>query len=173
VLRAILILLAISQVAAAPIPTYGRRWDGAEKSVSVVALLADPSQYDGQRLQVEGFLNLQFEGNALYLDKAEFEADLSRNAVWIDLPRGFDKRLYATVDGVFVASGRGHLGAYSGTITDIGRIAPSMTRDDFESYMADNVAAAIWRDSRTWLLLIGAFAVVGGSWLGMARRRRA
>lgn len=178
-LRAFLILLAISQIGAAPLPVYGARWDGAGEPVSLVALLANPTHYDGRTVRVDGFLNLEFEGNALYLDGAAFEAALARNAIWIDLPPAFDKRLarrlnrrYSTVEGVFVASEHGHMGAYSGTLTDVRRIVPLMTRADFEAYMNDTYAASMVRDPRVWLLLFGALAAPGIIWFSMTRRRR-
>src|SRR6185295_1411546 len=42
------------------------------ESISIVRLLGAPEQYDGKKVQITGFMNLEFEGNAIYLSKADY-----------------------------------------------------------------------------------------------------
>src|SRR4051812_16809265 len=50
--------------------------------VSLITLIANPATYDGKRVRVIGFLRLEFEGNNLYVAKSDYEAAISKNAVW-------------------------------------------------------------------------------------------
>ncbi|MBF9140172.1 hypothetical protein [Hymenobacter properus] len=53
-----------------------------EFDVSLVKLIANPEKYDGKTIQVIGFLNLEFEGDAIYLHKEDFDQGLTRNGFW-------------------------------------------------------------------------------------------
>jgi len=44
--------------------------------VSVVQLIANPQQYDGKQVRLIAFLNLEFEGNALYLHREDFDKSI-------------------------------------------------------------------------------------------------
>jgi hypothetical protein len=107
-------------------------WTSAEsselKDVSMIQLIANPQQYDGKPIRVMAFLNLEFEGNALYLHREDFDKSILANAVWISLD---DQQIrtskkfsggYVLVEGVFNAKDRGHLGIFSGSIQQITRI---------------------------------------------------
>jgi hypothetical protein len=107
-------------------------WTSAEsselKDVSMIQLIANPQQYDGKPIRVMAFLNLEFEGNALYLHREDFDKSILANAVWISLD---DQQIrtskkfsggYVLVEGVFNAKDRGHLGIFSGSIQQINRI---------------------------------------------------
>ena len=63
----------------------GHRQAPAER-MSIVALLADPQRHHQERVAVAGFLVLEFEHLALYLDQTSQEAGLQENGVWIDAP---------------------------------------------------------------------------------------
>lgn len=122
---------------------------GAEERVhrvSLVALLANPRQFDDQLVMVSGFLHLEYEGDALYLSKDDFDAFLTKNAVWVDGPkfeelaarRSLSGR-YVTVTGRFDADRGGHLGTYAASLESAShiRVVPSrwelavITRPDF------------------------------------------
>ncbi|WP_445232557.1 hypothetical protein [Duganella rhizosphaerae] len=64
-------------------------WTTTESSelsdVSMIQLIANPQQYDGQPIRLIAFLNLEFEGNALYLHREDFDRSIVSNAVWISL----------------------------------------------------------------------------------------
>jgi hypothetical protein len=80
-------------------------------------------------VQVVGYLNLEFEGNAIYIHKEDYENALLKNAVWVDIPRNeaiknakaFNKK-YVIMVGVFDMKDNGHMGMFSGTIKNISRL---------------------------------------------------
>ncbi len=98
-------------------------------SVSLVQLIASPSQFDGKRVAVAGFCTLEFEGSALYLHEEDFRHSLITNAVRLTLPSPLPPafrsahRTYASVEGVFSAP-RPNAPGYRGTIRDITRVEP-------------------------------------------------
>jgi hypothetical protein len=53
------------------------------EQVSILQLIVTPERYDGKRVQVEGFLHLEFEGNALYLSENDYDHHLHKNALWV------------------------------------------------------------------------------------------
>lgn len=96
--------------------------------VSMVQLIANPEQYDGKPIRLIAFLNLEFEGNALYLHREDFEKSILSNAVWISLDdqqMRTSRRLsrgYVLVEGIFDAKDRGHFGMFSGSIQRVTRL---------------------------------------------------
>ena len=89
--------------------------------VSLIQLIARPDDFDGEYVRVLGFYRHEFEGNALYLHREDYEHGLSKNAFWLDGKPEYDKR-YVLVQGRFNATRLGHLGAFSGTIENLTRI---------------------------------------------------
>ena len=100
------------------------RLDKAAPSVSLIRLLALPSEFDGQRIQTQGYLTISPEEYALYLDRSASENRQFLNGLWIRLPQSGsreDKKRefhgkYVLVVGVFRESEHGHLGLWSGTL---------------------------------------------------------
>lgn len=88
--------------------------------VSLVELLANPEHYDGKLVRCIGFLRLEFEGNALYLHREDYEHAILRNAFWVQTSRGIDKNRaslnmkYVLLEGVFRAGDHGHMGLFFG-----------------------------------------------------------
>ncbi len=101
---------------------------------SLVELIARPELYDGRRIRVIGFINLEFESNHLYLSREDWEHGLFVNGVLVRPPPGLDSdsgparkrpnRQYVIVEGTFNAHMRGHLGVGSGGIDQITRLDP-------------------------------------------------
>ncbi len=101
---------------------------------SLLELITRPEIYDGRRVRVMGFVNFAFEGNALYLSRSDWENGLTRSAVWIDPPPGFESdwgpsrvqpnRRYVIVEAIFRASRRGHLNLFSGALEAVTRLEP-------------------------------------------------
>lgn len=95
--------------------------------VSMIRLIASPQEYAGKVIRVHGYLNVEFEGNAVYLHKEDFTHALTSNALWIDAKPGIMNGLqqlsgqYVLLEGTFDASHHGHLGLYSGAIVNITR----------------------------------------------------
>ena len=168
--RLLLILLALTQLAAAaPQDRFGER-DEAAQPVSLVALLARPSDFNGRKVRVEGILSLEFEGQALFLDDSAYRNGLRTNAVWLDttgtsLDRVFRRHMQgraAVVEGRFDPAMRGHMGDYSGGLGQITFIGRQMTRAEFFQRSGQS-GDAYWswqvRDPRLWLLLLITFAI--------------
>ncbi len=66
-------------------PTRGERsardpndvWEPPAET-PLIALLGNPRAYDGKRVVTVGYLNIEFEGNALYVGKPDFEHGINR-----------------------------------------------------------------------------------------------
>jgi len=102
---------------------------GDVQSVSMIQLIASPSVYEGQRVAVTGFCNIEFEGSAVFLHEEDFRHGLRINAVQLELPdpvpAAFRKaqRRYAMLEGVFAAPRVGAPG-YRGRLHSITRVEP-------------------------------------------------
>jgi hypothetical protein len=111
----------------------GRR-QGATKSsrqalpVSMIRLLANPEKYHGKRVIVEGYMRLEFEGDAIYFHEEDYKKGLSSNSFWLDVSVEQLKKYrrinnqYVFIEGVFDAKHFGHMGMFSGEIKRISRI---------------------------------------------------
>ena len=101
---------------------------------SLIELIARPEVYDGKRVRVIGFVNLEFEGNGLYVSREDWEQSIYRNGVWINPPTGFESdsgpakrrpnQQHVIVEGVFSSGRGGHFGMWSGTIDSVTRLDP-------------------------------------------------
>jgi hypothetical protein len=69
--------------------------------ISIVTLLAEPVSKSPQRVQVAGFLVLEFEGQALYLHREDYQQQLMRNAIRIALTPEQEKQ-YKDLSGSYV-----------------------------------------------------------------------
>ena len=125
--RWVIILLALMQLAAAaPAPALAPPDPVGDDRVSLVALIANPPAYDGRHVAVTGYLNLEFEGDALYLGKEAFDAFQTEDAIWLDGPKFGGKgdrqarraltRHWVTAYGVFRADRKGMGHSYAGTL---------------------------------------------------------
>jgi hypothetical protein len=97
-------------------------------NVSMIQLIADPQRFDGQNIRVIGFMRLEFEGNAVYLHREDYERAVLQNGVWIELTDPQIKTSaklnngYVIIEGTFSAKERGHLGIWSGSIQKVSRL---------------------------------------------------
>ena len=99
------------------------------EDVSLIRLIATPSQYDGKKVRIVGFLHMEFEGDAVYLHKEDYERGTWKNGLWVS----GDGDMYATlralsdhyvlIEGIFDSTNTGHLGGWSGSIRAISRVA--------------------------------------------------
>ncbi|WP_456461398.1 hypothetical protein [Reichenbachiella sp.] len=104
------------------IPSY-------DYTVSLIKLIATPQEYHDRRIQVVGYLNLEFEGDAIYLHKEDYEQSILENSFWVsfsdkisqDELRKLNKR-YVLIAGTFNMDNHGHMGLFSGEIMKIDRI---------------------------------------------------
>jgi hypothetical protein len=127
----VLFMFVLSGETAGQMPGYNAKlgYDASVEDVSVVQLIANPHAYDGKRVQFIGFLRLEFEGNAIYLHREDYEHQISKNALWINPPAQMTKQERQAVDmhyvicsGVFEAAKHGHMGMFSGEVADITRL---------------------------------------------------
>jgi hypothetical protein len=96
--------------------------------VSIVALLAQPATGQARRVSVAGYLVLDFEGEALYLHKEDYENGLTNNAIRVALTeqqkkqyKGYDKR-YVLIDSFFIRQ-KNSSDFYVGALYDIRKIS--------------------------------------------------
>ncbi len=100
-------------------------------SVSLVTLIANPDRYEGKIVRVIGFVQLEFEGNAIYLHEEDFRRAITENALWLDTPknfRGYESGSYAIIEGTFTSKQHGHMGMFSGEIMNVTRLEPWLGR---------------------------------------------
>ena len=94
---------------------------------SLIQLIATPKKFNNKQVRVAGFLQLEFEGNALYLHQEDAQFVMTANAVWIEMsdemranPNKFHNK-HVCIDGVFNANGHGHMALFTGVIEDVSR----------------------------------------------------
>jgi hypothetical protein len=101
------------------------------ENTSIIDLIANPMKYNNRRVRIIGFLNLEFEGNGIYLHREDFEHAISENSIWVNVPAAMTKKQmgevnlhYVICEGVFHAQSHGHMGMFAGELSDINRLEP-------------------------------------------------
>ncbi|MCO5950131.1 hypothetical protein [Mucilaginibacter flavidus] len=97
--------------------------------VSLLNLIVAPEKYRGHKVRTFGYLNLEFEGNGIYLHKEDYENGLFKNALWVEMSPDSIRRpeirqhikSYVMLEGTFEED-EGHMDLFSGTIKNISRI---------------------------------------------------
>jgi hypothetical protein len=98
-----------------------------EPTVSLIQLIANPASFDGKRVRLAGYVVLELENTAVYLHESDARYEITRNAVWLDMPLGGESRRvqfhnrYVLIEGTFSAERRGHRGLFGGVLENIGR----------------------------------------------------
>ena len=101
---------------------------GQPINVTLVQLIANPEKFDGESIRVIGFLEIEFEGNVLYLHREDYENALLGDGIWVDVTPEMTKnskslsKNYVLLEGVFSARERGHMGMCSGSLKNIRRV---------------------------------------------------
>ena len=104
--------------------------------VSLAQLIASPQDYDGKVVRVTGFVNLEFEGDAIYAHRDDLKHRTYQNGLWIDVNDDIQKKKadfdqkYVVVEGTFNAEWKGHMGLWSGSIQKISRFESRRFRQD-------------------------------------------
>lgn len=96
-----------------------------------IRVVARPELYHEKRIQLVGYMNLEFEGNGLHLSEELYRHGDSANAIWLDV-EGMRiqppfSRGWVIVEGTFNGERLGHFGMYSGTLKNITRMDPWRT----------------------------------------------
>jgi hypothetical protein len=100
-----------------------------QQDVSLIRLIANPEVNKGREVRVMGYLNLEFEGDALYLNKSDYDQSISKNALWIQMSHDSlnmpdikkCSKHYVLLEGTFNTM-EGHMGMFSGSIENITRL---------------------------------------------------
>jgi hypothetical protein len=98
--------------------------------VSLISLISNPERYNGKVVRVKGFDNIEFEGDAIYLHKEDFDLGIDQNSIWLQVSKEdaaqphFQNcnRKYVLIEGTFDANNKGHNGRFNGAITKITRL---------------------------------------------------
>jgi hypothetical protein len=98
--------------------------------VSLISLISNPERYNGKIVRVKGFLNIEFEGDAIYLHKEDFDLGLDQNSIWLSISKedaaqpNFQNcnRKYVLIEGAFDSNNKGHNSRFNGAITKITRL---------------------------------------------------
>lgn len=108
---------------------FGAPWPyGKVRLVSIIALVARPEMYDGQHVKTMGWVRLGFEKNGLFSQRSDEEEGLLINGLGLQVDRAESERgklagaldkSYCIVEGEFSAVDKGHMGMYSGSITNV------------------------------------------------------
>ena len=112
------------------------------EDVSLIQLIARPAEFHGKLVRTIGFCHFEFEGNALYIHREDFERAITKNGVWLNVGSPFpDERRalsdsYVLVEAIFVATEKGHMGAFSGALKDVQRMMRWPTREEFENRLS-------------------------------------
>jgi hypothetical protein len=109
---------------------------GFVQDVSLIQLIVTPEKYHGKAVQLVGYLNVEFEGDAIYFHKEDFANSISRNGLWVDFPRKYRQevkperhsRNYVIIIGTFDMHSKGHGYLFAGTLRDIKRLDPWLIR---------------------------------------------
>lgn len=119
---------------------------GEVRYVSVLQLIATPERYNGEQVRLTGFLHLEFEGDAIYLHRDDFDRAITPNSLAIDLSDAQQRawsRLnnrYVSIEGRFSSTEKGHLGIRPGTIGQITRLGDWTVRRTVNTRSATNKA---------------------------------
>ena len=106
--------------------TYGQEVN----NISIIRLIATPEKYHNEIVQITGFLNIEFEGDAIYLHKEDHDKSLLENSMWVDFSDELKQKVnleeynrqYVILKGTFDKNDTGHLGLFGGAIKDITRL---------------------------------------------------
>jgi len=95
-------------------------------NVSFIQLLAHPDLFHGKVVVVQGYMNLEFEGNGLYLNRDMFIYGQTFDSFWIDV-EGMKikppfRRGYVAIRGRFNGEKHGHFGLFAGSLEDVTEI---------------------------------------------------
>lgn len=101
-----------------------------EYDISMLRLIVTPEKYHNKTVQIIGYLNLEFEDNAIYFHKEDYENGSSRNGIWVSFNDKFAKKKdlqkftkkYVIIVGKFDMNTKGHMGMFGGSIKNITRL---------------------------------------------------
>lgn len=102
-------------------------------SCSMISLIANPEKYDGRVVRIIGFVSFEHESDGIYLSKSDYDLRRSENGLWMErtgelfeegAAAGRLNHRYVLVEGTFLASDKGHMDMFGGSISSISRMEP-------------------------------------------------
>lgn len=118
-----------------------KEWVG-KPSPALIEVLVHPDQYQDKEVLVAGYLRVEFEGDALYLDEIDdhyvrtsnaFALSFQDNALQMsreEIAEQFNER-YVLLEGTFDKNDHGHMGMFRGAFKHIKRIDLEKSRSDY------------------------------------------
>lgn len=106
-------------------PSVSKTKAGLVTDISIIQLIAVPKAFDGKRVRVHGFAEIEYEGNALYLHEEDRKYRIDKNSLALDVPLELIRKAkglrhnYVIIEGTFSAANQGHFSTRSGGITKI------------------------------------------------------
>ena len=101
------------------------------EKISIIALISNPEKYHQKKIIVDGYFNFQKDGDAIYVNKSDYENLLYKNGIYLSINQDFlidqgiqtPYRGYVSIEGVFNKDKLGSYNFYSGTIEYITSIS--------------------------------------------------
>jgi hypothetical protein len=98
--------------------------------VSIINLIATPEKYHGKKIQIIGYLHLEFEGDAIFLNKDDCLHTITTNGLWVNFSEKLSKETnlqdyndnYVIILGTFNQDSKGHMGLWNATMDNIVRL---------------------------------------------------
>ena len=93
--------------------------------VEILDLISNPEKFDEKIVRIKGYLNLEFEGTALYATNRDYKKRYYSRSIFLNtrsVPRIYNKKRYAEVVGRFTSKHKGHHGMFGGLLMDVYKI---------------------------------------------------
>jgi len=95
----------------------------------MIALIANPDAFKGRRVRAVGYVELGADKNVLYVNEADYKAQITKNGLALKLTMVTDassqkkyNKNYVLLEGTFDPN-EGDLGLCSGSLLDVDRMA--------------------------------------------------
>ena len=94
---------------------------------SIVQLIANPSAFHNKKVRIIGYMNIEFEGNAIYLHREDYMRGLHKNGLWLEVPRNWlataacKNKSYVLLEATVNAGNAGELSLWSAGLRNVTR----------------------------------------------------
>lgn len=111
---------------ATKLPSYGPK---EYEEVSIINLITTPERFHGKRVRITGYLDLQYENDAVYLHKEDYDMDISKNRIGLIITTETRNSThyqdcnhkYVFVEGTFNMHA-GNMGSFNSSLDSIARL---------------------------------------------------
>lgn len=96
-------------------------------TVDMKSLFNEPQKYDGKVVEVTGFVTIEFEGNALYLDQKSQAGTSYDKGIWLEISKtSFENKKFnganVLVKGTFNLGNKGHMNLWKGALEKVSKL---------------------------------------------------